>query len=67
MSTQGTLLNMVFIDSTSDFFASFKVDTTIIQPTVAYLNAKYWYYYGLRITISTGKQILLESSDYTID
>ena len=67
MATQGILLSLRFLDLTQDFLAAFIVNTAVTEPTVAYLNQKYWYPMGLRFQLSQGKTILKEGTDYTLD
>lgn len=68
LASQGVLLSMKFTDETSDFRASFIANTTISQPTVAYLNSQYWYPTGYTLQVSTIRgQVLKEGVDYTLD
>lgn len=66
-ATQGTLLSMKFLDETIDFLAAFTLDSTITDPSVLYLNAKYWYPTGYRLQLSVGNTILKQDTDYTVD
>jgi len=42
-ATQGVLKSMKFNTETSDFYALFKVDTSIQQPSIAYFSEYYYY------------------------
>lgn len=67
-ATQGILQSMTFHDTTSDFLARFIVQTSITEPTIAYLNEDYWYNTGFTLQLSTPTgRILQENVDFTLD
>jgi hypothetical protein len=59
---------MTFNRTTAAFSASFKVDTSITEPTVIYWSQEYYYPQGFELvfTDSQGKRLNFDS-DYKLD
>ena len=67
-STQGVLVSMKFNDTTSNFDATFKVDTSINAPSVLYWNTQYWYPSGISIVVTDSQGgMLTDDKDYVVD
>jgi hypothetical protein len=64
MSTQGVPTYQNFDMKTSNFSATFEVNSSINAPTVVYLNQKYYYPEGFNYTLSVPADFDLSDSRY---
>lgn len=68
-ATQGVLKSMKFNTETSDFYALFKVDTSIQQPSIAYFSEYYYYQQGVDVSVYdySGVRLSEQQGDFTLD
>jgi len=66
MFTQGTPLTNTFDMDTSDFTASWTVDTSISEPTQIYFSTEYYYPNGLQNVFISSDGNELDQNQYAI-
>lgn len=64
--TQGTPTSLNFDSTSGNFVGTYKVDTTILQPTVVFTSSEYYYPNGYDFTVSDASGNVLTDSDMEV-